>query len=1300
MFILLLFISFFLLFPPSTQAIPVACPANYPLCFYDYNKGINTGDCLSRQSTGCLDPVDSPNPGYGDYCCKQQSPPTPAPSCVANGNYCVPANVACDPGDVRGSGGTCLADRTCCRITSPPPSPSGSGGSWGSPAGGIPPAPGSSGSNFTPLQYPCGVTIPNSAFPNEEEFHPLRPYPGSPCDPLIPKIVPEAKDAGDKKYISFTCGKSINAGGSFTFPKAINAAGLPLFPGDAAAEAGRLYKCSIGLYPDVCVVKRTAFDVTLNSSSATFPILGNTQNLLDDATKVNNYVNWYLAGTNPSWLDDIDTGPGNPAASCTGTQVANYVNAVLTALGTSRPSNARLLSPAFNLTSRFSPPLFDAMVTAGAKFNQLDGFAGNTYTLPISGGVIPAYDWYAVRPAAGTGPTWKQVFASAAPGKQVVFTEYGDFRTGGQTPEVPNNPVILADMKNEFNRAAGDNDANGGVKAVVYFNAFGTNPGFMSHLLGDVQAPPNELGGIIGSTPGKAGVNSGIGVDGVGNFGGRVNSNGAAWAVELVFSPGDTQGAIDAVNNSPSSVLTVIRPCAGSSCGFSNPSVYAQFIKDVSAGVRGKQIWFIVGPNEPETESWASPTCGSAASSQFDRFLTYSGPLKKLLPQNALTDLKAAMISGGRSKTDIHDYRVDDANRRLSQFPGGLPPSDNFWRSLFQRISLASLEDTVGEITISLIPNQQPGNTFIQDWFTIVVPDLKGSDPAVKESKIIPDTSGSNAITLTIKPSDSRLYFSGVRLANALSEILSGLSRPKDLLWGPITPDSNEAMQKITQHQGFEDSTPIQIKYGEGNYPNTQITRNTQVRDNLPAPTPLFTQYDQVCDLSEVRVNPGDALVGNTITAHLAYAQKIRYTPEATTPGCMSGDNGVPNQCNGGYAGNDVNCCTNQCNWRDGTRQYPCTAPGRYDCGTYCTTAADLTVPTEARVATFMKTPLVERIYYNLITAPASFLRHLLPGPPIDFPADRQYLRGEKNPAMTIPGAADVSYSGNAVPDPAHPDVPNSAQITAGDKTSGGRIYFPRIGSLFDYFLGAASENKNLQRLLRPLRGAFLSTPPLPLSGDCNTVAAATTSAPACPSGSNLPFPYPCGINSELKTIIQEAGGAYRVPPAIIAGVMSIETRNGVFGIPRDEVSLHNTYGAYTPYFCQPNTCGAMGAMQLLTGYGVQPSCSQAAGINRWAEYACKSGSGNPNPGNLRDSVFAGTKMIKAISGTTSAQNSNWSQATVFQVAERYYGSCSASFNLKSNIEYANSCIPVPPVIAEPDMTYCDYLWYYYSPRR
>mgnify|MGYP001601438821 CR=1 FL=1 len=49
---------------------------------------------------------------------------------------------------------------------------------------------------FNPLKYyPCDGN------PADPEYHPLRPYPGSPCDPLIPKSIPEAPQTSEKSLI-------------------------------------------------------------------------------------------------------------------------------------------------------------------------------------------------------------------------------------------------------------------------------------------------------------------------------------------------------------------------------------------------------------------------------------------------------------------------------------------------------------------------------------------------------------------------------------------------------------------------------------------------------------------------------------------------------------------------------------------------------------------------------------------------------------------------------------------------------------------------------------------------------------------------------------------------------------------------------------------------------------------------------------------------------------------------------------------------------------------------------------------
>lgn len=519
---------------------------------------------------------------------------------------------------------------------------------------------------------------------------------------------------------------------------------------------------------------------------------------------------------------------------------------------------------------------------------------------------------------------------------------------------------------------------------------------------------------------------------------------------------------------------------------------------------------------------------------------------------------------------------------------------------------------------------------------------------------------------------ESRLWIPHLRNISALATLLQTLFAPapgtfiKNAL--PSKSDQTAGLDnpaavttRIDYHQGFDDRT---ITVGDEK-------NNSSLIQGREAPAPLYNfggseSYKQsgLCTITDAKTNPGDDLLGpKNITARLTYTQKYTYKTAPHPAGCKEDNDsfsvfgsGPRPKCCSEYAGNGYSSL------QPGSVVVP--NPRGLTQVTYkCAPRADRDFPTEGRAVVYTKTPLVEYIYNTLVVGPQSVLKRIFPsGNPQEF----KEIPGQANFAASAIGLNQDSQKVN---------------IKAGGGSTPPTLNFPHLGSLYEYFL------VGLQKALRPLGGAFgLPVSPPSLSGNCNTVAEATTSVPTCSSGSSLPFPYACGINSELKTIIQEAGGAYGVPPAIIAGILSIETRNGVFSAPLDQ-----------KYLCEPNSCGAMGAMQLLTGYGVQSSCSQAIGINRWQEYACGTAGQNPNPGNIRDSVFAGAKMIKTISGSSSS--SNWDQNTVFKVANSYYGNCTSTFNLKSNLEYSNSCLPLPPNIPENDFSYCDYLWYYYAPR-
>ena len=92
------------------------------------------------------------------------------------------------------------------------------------------------------------------------EFHPLRPYPGTPCNLTIPLDTP------------IFCGT-----GSFSREV------------DVPATCGGKQECTF--------TRDVEYDVFVDLTQVRIPILGNTQDDLDEATQVNNYLNWYLNGT-------------------------------------------------------------------------------------------------------------------------------------------------------------------------------------------------------------------------------------------------------------------------------------------------------------------------------------------------------------------------------------------------------------------------------------------------------------------------------------------------------------------------------------------------------------------------------------------------------------------------------------------------------------------------------------------------------------------------------------------------------------------------------------------------------------------------------------------------------------------------------------------------------------------------------------------------------------------------------------------------------------------------------------------
>jgi len=238
-----------------------------------------------------------------------------------------------------------------------------------------------------------------------------------------------------------------------------------------------------------------------------------------------------------------------------------------------------------------------------------------------------------------------------------------------------------------------------------------------------------------------------------------------------------------------------------------------------------------------------------------------------------------------------------------------------------------------------------------------------------------------------------------------------------------------------------------------------------------------------LCGLDALQVSPpGDHLVdevGWSIKGTLTYTQVFQYDP------IPDANPAVGSTCRTDGAGSGCGPAP----------YYQCSVPANTDPPTpgydahvgTCQPAFDpyINLPTTARVTVSDQTPFIKGIYEDLVSGNDSVLRRFLPAqtPVLMFnggttcPAD--YIRGENpdgtrqtTPEFTVdscvkPVAAPAQYkasgSTNAVGRHTSTDFESS-----GVKQANAELYFPYLGSLHDYFLGAGTEMLNLQRLLRP----------------------------------------------------------------------------------------------------------------------------------------------------------------------------------------------------------------------------------------
>lgn len=145
---------------------------------------------------------------------------------------------------------------------------------------------------YTLFPMPSSAQVPGLRFPCDEtdspEFHSLRPYQASPCGGFSTALYCSNDlifiESFDMKGTSDDCSPQ-NQGGEGTWV-------FPCTPdGDDFPQGGQI----------------PPHDLLIELDDSMFPIMGNTEDNLDDATKVNEYASWYLSGVNNKAETGIST---------------------------------------------------------------------------------------------------------------------------------------------------------------------------------------------------------------------------------------------------------------------------------------------------------------------------------------------------------------------------------------------------------------------------------------------------------------------------------------------------------------------------------------------------------------------------------------------------------------------------------------------------------------------------------------------------------------------------------------------------------------------------------------------------------------------------------------------------------------------------------------------------------------------------------------------------------------------------------------------------------------------------------
>lgn len=321
--------------------------------------------------------------------------------------------------------------------------------------------------------------------------------------------------------------------------------------------------------------------------------------------------------------------------------------------------------------------------------------------------------------------------------------------------------------------------------------------------------------------------------------------------------------------------------------------------------------------------------------------------------------------------------------------------------------------------------------------------------------------------------------------------------------------------------------------------------------------------------------------------------------------------------------------------------------------------------------------PKEEEVWNRLVNGTTSIFKKIFPKLGVDS-APIDYIRD-------IPAITSAIYSSNS----ADPDI----QIFAGDDSKNparsgtqAKIFFPHVGSLYDYFL------EGIQLALRPQGyGGSIG------SGDAT--GAAGDDPPICKD----PITNIEGWPSTINTIINEASNKYGIPTCILKSIAQAEGSQMKYLTetearrlseknwgPNEEDELKNeikegsNQTLYSFIRCAANLDTIRGPMQMSN--------------NSFNKHATASGVANPSICNIRDAIFAAASfLVNERLPIYETPPFDWSDPRIYCASgNTYYGTCKldkdACINLgQGYCDHVLSNCRNYENIAEPEATCQDY---------